>query len=131
MNLCAYCVQPEPSTLYIVKIPVPLGLVAVSVTFTRETYQPFMPAAPVTCNNVTGGPNEEPLIRTTELFAVSTLLATPVAWNSMVWVPFPLTGKTLVWERHAPPSTRYSEAWIPLVASVAARVTSTEELDDP
>jgi len=65
--------------LYIVKMAVPLGLVAVRVTFTVETYHPFIPDAPVTCNAVTGGPNEEPLTRTTELFAVSTLLATSVA----------------------------------------------------
>src|SRR3989442_12456956 len=94
MNFCAYCVQPAPSTLYIVKIAVPLGLVADSVTFTRETYQPFEPAEPVTCNTVTGGPNEEPLIRTTELFAGSTLLATSVARYSRVCVPFPLPGTT-------------------------------------
>jgi len=79
MNVCAYCVQPAPSTLYIVKIPVPLGLVAVSVTFTTETNHPFMPAVPVTCKTVTGGPNDEPLIRTTELFALSRLFATSVA----------------------------------------------------
>src|SRR2546428_14099241 len=102
MNLCAYCVQPEPSTLYIVKIPVPLGLVAVSVTFTRETYQPFMPAAPVTCNNVTGDPNEEPLIRTTQLFAVSTLLATSVARNPMAWVRFRLAGDPPAMEGQRP-----------------------------
>src|SRR5438093_578995 len=44
---------------------------------------------------------------------------------------FPLTGKTLAKERHAPLSTRYSEDWIPLVASVEVRVTSTEEMYDP
>src|SRR5439155_1079622 len=56
----------------------PNRVVAVSVTFTKEMYHPFMPAVPVTCNTVTGGPNDEPLIRTTELLAVSRLPATSV-----------------------------------------------------
>src|SRR2546422_11098430 len=104
--------------LYIVKIAVPLGLVAVSVTFTRETYQPFIPAEPVTCNTVGGGPNEEPLIRTTELFVFWSLPASSDAGYSMPTVRFPLTGTALAYEPHAPPSTRYSEDWIPRVAPV-------------
>ena len=81
--------------LTIVKIPDPLGLVAVRVTFTREMYHPFNPAVPVICKTVTGGPNVEPLIRTTELFAPSTFPATSIAENSRVCVPLPLSGKAL------------------------------------